>query len=62
MSVILGLGACWCGVYPKDDRIAEIQSVLGISKLPFCVIAIGIPDEDPNPRGSYDENKISYLN
>ena len=60
-AVELGLGACWCGVYPKDDRIAEIQNVLGTSKLPFCVIAIGVPDENPNPRGSYDDNKVSYL-
>ena len=60
-AVELGLGACWCGVYPKEDRIAEIKDILGISKLPFNVIAIGVPDEEPSPRGQYDENKVTYV-
>ena len=60
-AVELGLGSCWCGVYPKEERIAEIQNVLGITSLPFNVIAIGVPDEDPAPRGQYDENKVKYL-
>ena len=62
-AVELGLGTCWCGVYPKEERIAEIRSILNIceTKLPFCVIAVGVPDEDPNPRGYYDENKVTYV-
>ena len=60
-AVELGLGACWCGVYPKEERIAEIRAVLDTEKLPFCVIAIGVPDEDPAPRGSYDESKVTYI-
>ena len=60
-AVELGLGTCWCGVYPKDDRIAEIRNILGTDKLPFNIIAIGVPDENPDPRGAYDKAKISYL-
>lgn len=60
-AVELGLGACWCGVYPKEDRIAEIRNILGTTKLPFNIIAIGVPDEDPKPRGYYDENKVTYI-
>ena len=60
-AVGLGLGACWCGVYPKADRIAEISGILGTKKLPFCVIAVGVPDEEPDPRGAYDEGKVTYM-
>jgi len=59
-AVELGLGACWCGVYPKEERIAEIRKVFGTTKLPFNVIAVGVPDEDPAPRGHYDESKVIW--
>jgi nitroreductase len=60
-AVELGLGACWCGVYPKEDRIAEIQKIIGTAKQPFNVIAVGVPDENPAPRGKYDEGKVTYV-
>lgn len=60
-AVELGLGACWCGVYPKDQRVAEIRGIFGTEKLPFCVIAVGVPDENPEPRGKYDESKVTYI-
>ena len=59
-AVELGLGACWCGVYPKEDRIAAVREILDTAKLPFCVIAIGVPDEAPEPRGQYEESKVTY--
>jgi nitroreductase len=63
-AVELGLGTCWCGVYPKENRIAEIREIFEIAdtKIPFCVIAVGVPDENPEPRGQYDEGKVSYIN
>jgi len=60
-AVGLGLGACWCGVYPKENRISEIQEVLDTKKLPFCVIAIGVPDETPSPRGQYEDSRVMYI-
>ena len=60
-AVELGLGACWCGVYPKEERIAEMRKLLKTTKLPFNVIAVGVPDEEPDPRGQYDENKVTYI-
>ena len=60
-AVGMGLGACWCGVYPKEPRIAEIREVLGTEKLPFCVIAIGVPDEDPAPRGKFEPERVTYM-
>ena len=62
-AVAQGLGACWCGVYPKETRIGEIKSILelGNDEVPFCVIAVGVPDENPDPRGAYDEGKVRYM-
>ena len=60
-AVELGLGACWCGVYPKEDRITEIRDILSTKKMPFCVIAVGVPDENPAPRGKYEESKVTYM-
>ena len=63
-AVSLGLGTCWCGVYPKDERISSIRQLFGIAepKFPFCVIAIGTPDEEPKRRGFFDETRVTYIN
>ena len=62
-AVAQGLGTCWCGVYPKETRIAEIQNALDLDResVPFCVIAVGVPDEAPEPRGAYEEGKVRYI-
>ena len=62
-AVGLGLGACWCGVYPKEKRMGEIINVLELpaGSVPFCVIAVGVPDEAPEARGAYDEGKVRYI-
>jgi nitroreductase len=59
----MGLGACWCGVYPREERIAHIRDMFNIppSKIPFCVIAIGAPDETPEARGFFEPEKVSYV-
>ena len=59
----MGLGTCWCGVYPKGEKMAAMAALLGIPKgeLPFCVIAVGEKDEDPAPRGKYEEEKVEWV-
>jgi nitroreductase len=62
-AVSMGLGGCWCGVYPRNERIAEMRELFNIPepKIPFNVIAIGTPDEAPDRRGSFDEAKVTYI-
>jgi len=62
-AVSIGLGACWCGVYPKEERISSIRDLLKIPepKIPFNVIAIGAPDESPVKRGFFEEAKVTYI-
>ncbi|MCL2528331.1 MAG: nitroreductase family protein [Defluviitaleaceae bacterium] len=58
----LGLGTCWCGVYPKD-WFPQVREILEIpeGEFPFNIIAIGEKDESPNPRGRYDEAKVTWI-
>jgi len=62
-AVSMGLGTCWCGVYPKEQLITSIRNLFNIpeTKIPFNVIAIGIPDESPVKRGFFEENKVTYI-
>jgi nitroreductase len=62
-AVSMGLGACWCGVYPKDEIIALIRNLFDFAEteIPFNVIAIGTPDEAPKQRGFFDESIVRYL-
>jgi len=62
-AVSMGLGACWCGVYPRDVRIESIRKIFNIPepKIPFNVIAIGTPDEAPNRRGFFEDSRVTYI-
>jgi len=57
----LGLGACWLGVHPREDRIEHIRNLLGTPDniVPVSAIAIGRPAEQKEPRTRFDESKIS---
>lgn len=57
----LGLGSCWCGVYPREERMTPLIELLGINSVPFNVIAVGVPDEAPAPRGHYEAAKVRYI-
>jgi len=59
----LGYGTCWCGLYPLADRADAVREILGLdpATVPMGVIAVGVPDETPAPRGFYDENKVKYF-
>ena len=57
----LGLGSCWCGIYPQDEKVLGLSDVLGLVNIPFNVITIGVPDENPSARGFYEESKVRYM-
>ena len=62
-SVELGLGTCWCGVYPKEDLIADLRKIFELPEniVPFNVIAVGVPNEDFGARGYYEDSKIKWV-
>ena len=59
----IGLGACWCGVYPQDRVMENVKDILSLEEdlIPFALINIGYPDETKNPYTGYDESIIHYL-
>ncbi len=57
----LGYGTCWCGMYPIQHRVEKAQQLLGITSIPYAVIALGVPDQQPQPRGYFEPEKVSYI-
>lgn len=53
---ILGLGACWLGVHPREDRMAKLRALFSLpsSVIPVSAIAIGWPNEQKEPRTRYN--------
>ena len=58
----LGYGTCWCGTYPVPERTEAVKQVLGLQEptVPFAVIALGVPDEEPPAKGFYDKTRVKY--
>ena len=56
----LGLGACWLGIHPRQDRIAAVSRILNLSEsiVPVGGIAIGWPAQEPSPRTRYRRDAV----
>ncbi len=59
---ILGLGACWLGVHPREPRIKGIKQILSLpaSVIPVACISIGHPGESKEPHGAYDSRCVHF--
>ena len=60
-ATALGYGACWCGMYPIRHRVEKAQELLRVSSIPYAVIAVGLPDQEPEARGYFDETRVRYI-
>ena len=58
----LGLGAVWTGVYPIAERVDNVSRALALpdSVVPMCIIAIGYPVADQEPKDKWDPSKVHY--
>lgn len=58
----LGLGAVWTAVYPDGDRLEWVTRTLEIPEgvLPLCVVPIGHPAGDTQPRDKWKPDNIHY--
>jgi len=59
---VLGLGACWLGVHPREERMKRLSTVLRLpaSVLPVACLAIGRPGEVKQPRTRYKPAFVHY--
>jgi nitroreductase len=59
-AAILGLGAVWLGVHPRAERERDLKQFLGLPGNVglLCLIAVGHPDEHPDARTQYEEQRV----
>ncbi len=57
-----GLGACWLGVHPREQRIKSIKEILSLpaSVLPVACIAIGHPNEEKEARTRFNRDYVHF--
>jgi len=57
-----GVGACWLGIYPKEDRIIKTKKLLNLPEniIPLSLIALGYPGENKSPSDRFDDNRIHH--
>jgi nitroreductase len=59
---VLGLGACWLGVHPREQRVKALQDILKlqVSVIPVACIAIGYPAETKEPRTRFNPDYVRF--
>jgi uncharacterized protein (DUF1330 family)/nitroreductase len=57
---ILGLGACWLGVHPREPRGQRIREILSLpaSVIPVSCVAVGHPGESKEPRTRFNRDYV----
>jgi len=58
----LGLGSVWIGVFPREERIAELTTYFNFPEniLPVNLIAIGWPGEERPVPERFEAEKVHY--
>jgi len=58
----LGLGAVWCGVYPREPKMNGFTQLLNIPDkiIPFSLIPIGYPAQQSGKVERYKKEKIHF--
>lgn len=60
-SLELGYGSCWCGIYPREERVNLFKETFNINSVPLALVVIGAADEAPAAKGFYDESRVKIL-
>lgn len=58
-----GLGAVWCGCYPREERVAGLRRILGLPDhiMPLALVVIGYPAEKKGREDRYDPAKVRFI-
>lgn len=56
----LGLGACWVGIYPVEERITGLRRLLSAPEhlIPLSMVALGHPAEKKNPPSRFRPDRV----
>ena len=60
MATELGLGSVWLGVYPREERVEALKTLLKIPEhvIPLSIISLGYPAEEKEPNNRFDETRV----
>jgi nitroreductase len=60
-AVEKGLGGVWLGVYPAQN-VKEVHELLNLpeSIIPFSLVSLGYPLEQPTTGNRYDESRVHF--
>ncbi len=56
-----GLGSCWCGIYPVEERMKAFHHLLQMPEhiQPFSMVVLGYAADEPKqPKDRFKEHKI----
>ena len=55
-----GLGAVWLGVYPMEERITGVRSLLGLPDhiMPLSIVVVGHPGETKPPANRFNAERV----
>ncbi|WP_026477107.1 nitroreductase family protein [Alkaliphilus transvaalensis] len=58
----LGLGTCWCGVYPKEEFVLKVSQILNLPEhiIPVAIIAVGHPAEERQVQERYKPDRVHH--
>jgi nitroreductase len=56
----LGLGAVWCGIYPREDRVDEFRKLIGmpLNVMPLSLVVMGFPAEKKEPEDRFRKERV----
>ncbi|MBM4328029.1 MAG: nitroreductase family protein [Deltaproteobacteria bacterium] len=56
----LGLGACWVGIYPEENRMRKLRELVRIPDhvVPLCMVSLGWPNRKKAPSARFREERI----
>ena len=56
----LGLGAVWVGIYPTEDRVMRMQTLLSLPRhvIPLCLVPVGYPAEQIGRAERYEASRV----
>ncbi len=59
---ILGLGACWLGVHPREARVKRLKEILSLPPpvIPVACVALGHPAEAKEPRTRFNREYVHF--
>lgn len=57
-----GLGSCWLGVHPREERVDAIRKYFKLPEniIPVCVIALGFKAEEKEPETRFNPDKVHF--